>query len=384
LRLVLAQVCTSLGHYDEARTQLAAVLDNPAHEPPTHARALNLRAEWHVAQGEFAAANESFRAALALAPDSAEIHTAFGMNLLRLGDFAAAWEHYEWHDRVPFFRRGDGQTAIDRRVGGRRWTGEDLHGKTILVWDDQGFGDAIQFFRYLELLHRAGATRIIHHTFPVLAPLFAAAAPFAEIVSEPPVGAAIDFCCATSSLPAGFGTQANAIPARVPYLAAPRGRRAARLPKRDGLQVGLVWSGDPRHLRDHLRSIPAELFLQIAELPGIAFHCLQTAVRPGDEAALAAHRSVSRIGETMRDFADSAAVIARLDLVITVDSAPAHLAGALAKPVWILLPQAADWRWLTERGDSPWYPTARLFRADQRGWQPVLRRVMRALQSPRP
>jgi hypothetical protein len=176
-----------------------------------------------------------------------------------------------------------------------------------------------------------------------------------------------------------------------------------RLPAGRRLKVGLVWSGDTRHSRDHLRSIPADLFLRLTDLPGIRFHSLQHEVRAADLPALTARPAIGREVEKAVDFADTAAFIARLDLVITIDTGIAHLAGALGKPVWTMLHVAPDWRWLTERSDSPWYPTARLFRmtptewlgpecskpgrrgideaAKGAGWRPVLARVMAALRA---
>jgi Flp pilus assembly protein TadD len=379
-RLTLAQLCAWLGHDAEARAAVAAVLDSPALDGPLHARALSLLAEAHVARGDFAAANEPFRASLALAPDSAATHTAYAMNLLRLGEFDAAWPEYAWHGQVAFFRRGDTR-PMPQQLTGRAWNGEALHGRTVLLRDDQGFGDAIQFFRYLRSIRDAGAARIILCTFAPLASLFQRSAPFVEVVTERPVLRPSDFHGGTSDLPAVFRTRLETIPATVPYLTAPPLPRRLRLPRGGAPRVGLVWSGDPRHMRDHHRSIPADMFLDIADVPGLSFYSLQRDVRPADALALATHPAVPRIGETLRDFAETAAVVARLDLVVTVDSAVAHLAGALGRPVWLLLPMVADWRWLTEREDSSWYPTVRLFRAGGEGWAPVVRRVADKLRA---
>lgn len=375
-RLILAQLCMWQGRTAEAREHLGAVLDDPGIEPPMRARALGLLGEWHVARGQFAAANEPYRAALALAPDVAANHMALGINLLRLGDYAPGWAEYAWHSRAPFRRH---QRPELQHPPGRRWTGEPLHGRSILLWDDQGYGDAIQSFRYLPLLCEAGAARIVYCTLPPLASLFAASAPFAEVCAEPPP-TATDFHCATFDLPAVFGTRLETIPAATPYLRAPPLPRRLRLPAVRLPRVGLAWSGDTRHLRDHQRSIPAAEFLQVADEPALSFCCLQNEVRLGDEPALTRRPQVLRIGERLRNFAETAAVMAALDLVVTVDTAVAHLAGALGRPVWLLLPFVPDWRWLTERQDSPWYPTMRLFRAGRDGWAPVLRRVAEELR----
>ena len=210
-------------------------------------------------------------------------------------------------------------------------------------------------------------------TFSRLHTLFAHSTALAHVVADPEPPGQPDFHCLTGDLPGGFGTELATIPAVVPYLRPPVDAH------RPAGGVGLVWSGDPRHLKDHARSIPAEMFLRIADTPGHRFVSLQHEVRPADAAALAARPAIERAGEHQADFAQTAAIIAPLDLVVTVDTSVAHLAGALGKPVWVLLPPTPDWRWLLERSDSPWYPTMRLFRADRRGWGPVVARVAKAL-----
>lgn len=188
------------------------------------------------------------------------------------------------------------------------------------------------------------------------------------------------------SLPVAFGRTLKTIPATIPYLRADPERVARwtpRLAGRAGVRVGLVWSGNPAHQNDRRRSISAGLFLDVATVPEIAFYSLQHDVRDSDRAALEASGSVMHIGEAVSDFADAAAIIDQLDLVITVDTAIAHLAGALGKPVWILLPFVSAWRWLISRDDSPWYPAARLFRQQAPGeWQSVIERVKALLRQP--
>jgi hypothetical protein len=248
--------------------------------------------------------------------------------------------------------------------------------------DDQGYGDAVHFFRYLHQVHELGPNRIFHRTFPLLAPLLARSAPFAQIVTHLPPDVEIDYYALTTSLPRIFGTRLETIPAQMPYLSPPSRRRSQTwlpptLPLR---RIGLVWSGDPRHLRDHVRSIPASLFLTVTEGLDAAFFSLQVNMREADRPALEAYSGIHRIGEALEDYSDTAAVIDQLDLVISVDTSVAHLAGAMAKPVWILLPLSSEWRWFIGREDSPWYPTARLFRADRRGWPPLVTKVKAALK----
>jgi hypothetical protein len=186
----------------------------------------------------------------------------------------------------------------------------------------------------------------------------------------------MDLHCLTSDLPFLLRTRLDTIPAEVSYLRAPA---AVPVPIKPELRVGLVWSGDARHPRDHHRSIPAALFLPIVDGLHIHCHSLQLPVRDSDLPALRARPGIARIDGASHDFADTAALIEQLDLVIAVDTAVAHLTGALGRPLWLLLPSTADWRWLTKRTDSPWYPSARLFRADTRGWLPVVKRVRQAL-----
>jgi len=376
LRMALIQLCVWLGCEQEARAHLGILRRLAGGDPSLHAQVLGLKAELHIAKGEARKADRLIRKALNLAPDWPELRARHGMNLLRLGDFAAGWPAYEARDQVSFFR-----SAGPAMVSGQLWSGEDLHGRTILIQDEQGNGDAIQFFRYLPLLHRARPARIIHSTFSSLTRLFAAAAPFAEVVTTLPAGLSPDFHCHSSRLPQVFDTRLDTIPNTVPYLSAPTGRLKAhlRLPRRSGLRVGLVWSGDPRLLRDHRRSIPAAQFLKLVDVPSIDFQSLQKVIRPQDLPALEARPQIGRIVELCADFADTAAVIRQLDLVIAVDTAVAHLAGAMGKPVWILLGRASDWRWMTDRDDSPWYPTARLFRSRGNDWNPMLQAVKRVL-----
>jgi tetratricopeptide (TPR) repeat protein len=375
-RLVLAQLCVWLYHHEALPELLASLAADDQPDPLIRARALSLTGEMHVAAGNFAEADPWFRAALDLVPELVATRLIYGMNRLRQGDFAAGLPEYEIRRRVSFFH----PSGPPRRPG-RPWTGQSLAGKTILLEDEQGFGDAIHFFRYVQACQLAGAARVVLKTFPPLVELLRPAAPLVEIVTAAPVDLAPDFHCFTSSLPLASGTTVATIPADIPYLDLPSlaKRSHLRLAETGRKRVGLAWSGDPRHLRDHLRSIPAARFLRLTERAGFDFISLQAEVRPADAAAVAAHPDIMRLDGRLLDYADTAAVIGQLDLVICVDTSVAHLAGALGKPVWLLLPLAADWRWLAGRQDSPWYPSMRLFRADRRGWGAVLQQVKLAL-----
>lgn len=391
LRLQLAQVAAWTGHAAEARQALAPLLHPDGCDRATHATAVSLRGELAIAEGRFDEADTHLRESLRLQPTRSATRMMHGMNQLRLGRFADGWVDYAAREDIAALFP-DGRPVLPGEV----WQGQDLAGKTILVVDDQGHGDAIQFFRYLPLLQARGSKQITLRSFAPLARLLRDAAPYATVLAALPDDARFDYHCTSSSLPRWFGTTLETIPCAVPYLRPlvhPRIMPNRRMAKR--LQVGLAWSGDERHMRDHLRSIPADLFLGLADLPGIGFHSLQHIVRAHDRPALEVRPAIRRDVETAVDFADTAALITRLDLVITVDTAVAHLAGALGKPVWILLHIAPDWRWLTDRTDSPWYPTARLFRVapgewgvnvtapvqpPDSGWGPMLRRVAAALR----
>jgi tetratricopeptide (TPR) repeat protein len=374
-RLVLAQLCVWLYRHESLPDLLAPLIADDQPDPMIRARALSLTGEMHVAAGHFAAADPWFRAALALVPELVATRLIYGMNRLRQGDFAAGLVDYEARAQISFFH----PSGPPRRPGDP-WTGQSLAGKTLLVEDEQGFGDAIHFFRYVRAFRHAGAARVVLKTFPPLVELLRPSAPFVEFVTALPPDLVPDFHCFTSSLPHACGTTLATIPEDGPYLQAPpAGRSHLHLAETGRKRVGLVWSGDPRHLRDHLRSIPAARFLRLADRDDLDFISLQPEVRPADAAALAARSGVLRLDGRLVDFADTAAVIGQLDLVISVDTSVAHLAGALGKPVWLLLPLAADWRWLAERTDSPWYPSMQLFRADRRGWGPVLQRAAAAL-----
>jgi hypothetical protein len=262
-----------------------------------------------------------------------------------------------------------------------QWQGDDLAGRTVLVHAEQGFGDTLQFVRYLDRARGANGRVIL----VVPAPLERLLRPLPG-VTVLPAGAplpAFDVHLPLMSLPRVFGTRLDTIPAEVPYLSADPAAVAAwreRLAP-DALTVGLVWSGNPDHQYDGQRSIPVEPLLAALQVPGVAVYSLQKAVRPVDRAVPADRfGAVVDLAPKLSDFHDTAAAVTALDLVISVDTAVVHLAGALARPVWTLLPFVPDWRWLAGRDDSPWYPTMRLFRQPRRGdWTSVLARVHAAL-----
>jgi len=321
----------------------------------------------------------SFDQAIAVAPDNPEIHANRASLRLLLGDYKDGFQELEWrwHARdIAPWRRNFSQAL---------WLGEDsLEGRTILLHAEQGFGDAIQFVRYVPLVAEAGA-RVLLEVPPPLKDLCASVAGVSCVLTRGDALPDFDCHCPLLSLPLALKTTLATIPANVPYLSPAEDKvliwRQA-LPSTSRRRVGIAWAGNPLFTGDQTRSVGLASFLPLLTTAGIDFVSLQKDLRDGDRALLARCPGVTHVGDTIVDFADTAAIMASLDLVIATDSSVAHLAGALGKPVWILLQQVADWRWLLDREDSPWYPTARLFRQPELGdWDGVIRRVRQELEA---
>jgi len=264
------------------------------------------------------------------------------------------------------------------------WRGGPITGKTILIHSEQGLGDTIQFCRYVPFVTTRGA-RVTFEVQKTLQGVMAPVVGAGQLVARGSTLPAFDLHCPLVSLPLAFGTRLETIPSSAAYLAAPAQHATtwrSRLEGKPHPRIGLVWSGNPGHERDNERSIDLREFLPLLDDLGdeITFVSLQKDVRTEDAALLKARGDVLDYGGALEDFSDTAALISQLDLIISVDTSVAHLAGALGKPVWILLTYFPDWRWLLGRDDSPWYPTARLFRQDSsRTWGGVIARVRRAL-----
>jgi tetratricopeptide (TPR) repeat protein len=298
------------------------------------------------------------------------------LSLLVSGDLAAGFEKYESRVALP-------SVFAPRHEALPRWRGEDLRGRGIVVYEEQGLGDTIQFLRYAPLLADRGA-KVVVEVSPVLLELAQTLRGPLQVVAPGGRLPRCQFQSPVMSLPRAFGTVLQTIPGRCPYLRPPPTRTqswAGRLPAADGrLRVGVAWSGRPSFVNDRRRSMRLETLAPLLARRDCLFHVLQTGVRDEDQAWLAGHPEVFDAGRRFVDLSDTAAVAAMMDVVISVDTSVAHLAGALATPVWVMLPHAPDWRWLLEREDSPWYPTARLFRqVSPGGWDDVVRRVGAAL-----
>jgi tetratricopeptide (TPR) repeat protein len=313
----------------------------------------------------------SYERAAALAPDDPQTHWYEGFARLSAGEYEIGWEKLEWRWKEESFapsRRGFAQPA---------WQGEPLTGRTILLHAEQGIGDTIHFVRYAPLVAQRGA-RVLLEVQASLKSLLAGLPGVERTLSPGEPLPEADFHQALMSLPRAFGTTPESIPAEVPYLSVPPGRAAHwshRLGSAGRPRIGLVWSGHPDLVGDRRRSLPLQALLPLLSLPGFEWVSLQKEVRPADQALLS-ESGIRHFGDELVDFSDTAALASLVDLVVSVDTAVAHLAGALGLPVWILLPFSPDWRWMFEREDSPWYPTARLFRQPRAGdWTEVLRRV---------
>ncbi len=345
---------------------------------PDHVEALVNRANALQDLQRYDDALATYEHALAIDADLSSAHHNEALCRLLMGDFASGWRKYEWRWRdmqLEPFKRTFGQPL---------WLGKaPLAGKTILLHAEQGLGDTIQFARYATYAAKRGAN-VVMEVPPALLSLLTRLEGVSHLVGCGEPLPPFDYHCPLLSLPLAFDTRLDSVPAAVPYLCNEPERVAAwrlRLGDDGRPRVGLVWSGSVTHKNDRNRSIPLQALLPLLEAKA-QFVSLQKDVRPADQAVLRERGDIQHIGEQLEDFADTAAVIGSIDLLITVDTAVAHLAGALGKPVWILLPLTPDWRWLLDRDDSPWYPTARLLRQRKIGeWAPVIERAARDLHA---
>jgi tetratricopeptide (TPR) repeat protein len=357
----------SLGLLDEA----IASCERAIALRPEYAEACNNRGVALHDLKRFAEAIASYDRAIGLRPDYAEPYFNKSLCSLVTGDLAQGWELYEW-------RKKKANPSVHRRYPQRAWLGgEPLAGKAVFLHWEQGFGDTIQFCRYARLLRRRCA-RVVMSVQDPLVRLLVQMEPEIEILGADQDPGTFDFHCPMMSLPLAFGTTLETIPSAPAYLASEpdlRERWDARLPAGARPRIGLVWTGRPTHDNDRNRSMEGRQIRPLLSLDADWF-CLQKEVREGDVATLKDCGRIVFLGDGLEDFADTAAVISLLDLVISVDTSVAHLAGALGKPVWVLLPFCPDWRWLVDRDESPWYPSARLFRQPRIGdWAAVVERV---------
>jgi tetratricopeptide (TPR) repeat protein len=354
---------------------------------------------------ELDAAIGHFREAIALQPHAIDAHINLGNVLLEQGDAPSAHQSYEralaidrahesarWNDGLALLVQGDlaegfarwrWNVAAAKRFGAPEWRGEELNGATILIHAEQGFGDAIHFARYIPMVAARGA-RVIFEAPVELHRVFANIEGVEQIVGFGDRLPDFAWQCPLLSLPLAFNTTLRDLPDNVPYLSADPETVADWHRRMAGpeLKVGLVWAGRPEHKRDRHRSIALADLAPLASIPNVAFYALQKGAAVSEAEHAPEGMRLEILSPLLGDFADTAAAIMALDLVITVDTSVAHLAGALGKPVWILHAYAPDWRWLEKRSDSPWYPTAELFRQDEsRRWAPVVGDVAAELRA---
>jgi hypothetical protein len=354
-----------------------AAFDRALAISPGYVKAHNNRGLALRALNRHGEALASYGRAIALDKDFAEAHLNAAHALLTLGDFARGFAAYEWRWKIA-------STAPHRRTFRQPlWLGTPpIGGRTILLHAEQGLGDTIQFARYVTLLARAGA-KVVLEVAPVLKELLSEIGGAARVLAQGDALPAFDLHCPLASLPLALKTELASIPAEIPYLAAPTERLEKWRARMDALprpRIALAWSGNPAHANDRNRSIPLARLQPLWSLVGPSFISVQRDVREGDAGVLAGATRLVHLGGELSDFADTAAVLALADLVISVDSAVAHLAGAMGRPVSILLPFSPDWRWMLAREDSPWYPTVRLFRQPEIGdWDSVVARVREEL-----
>jgi Flp pilus assembly protein TadD len=361
------------GGFDEARVCYQRALElKPDYAEARHNLGNTLRS-----QGDLAGALACYDQALAIRPDLASVHLSRAMVWLEMGDFERGWPEYEWRLSCPEF-------AIPQ-LPQPRWDGGPLDGRTILLYADHGLGDAIQFIRYAPMVRDRGGRVVVVCRAP-LARLLATCAGVDLVVVEGTPIPDCDVHAPLMSLPAIFGTDAASIPADVPYLSAdPDLVRtwAERLNLTDELCIGIAWQGNPEYGRDRDRSFRLERFEPIAKTPGVRLYSVQKGYGSEQIIESAGSFPVVDLGGRLDDLMNTAAVMTNLDLVIVSDTSLAHLAGAIGAPAWVALPFEADWRWLSGREDSPWYPTMQLFRQHRRGaWDDVFARIAAALHEP--
>lgn len=343
--------------------------------------------------GAFAQAETLYRRVLSLDAKHAEAHTGLAMTLLLTGRLQDGWIHYERRWQTKGFPEKVPPSQQDR------WQGEALEGRSILLAGEQGLGDMIQFARFAAPVAARGG-RVLLRCHRKLAPLLATVPGVAETVAAGDPLPAHDVWAPLMSLPQILGTDLDSIPAEVPYISPPNLAQGAaapfELPPPDGRhpdgrhpegrrpdrcqRIGIVWAGSAENPNDRKRSCPLELFLPLARRPDVQLYSLQVGAPADALTALPGDVAIHDLGPATRDFTDCARALQALDLLITVDTAPAHLAGALGRPAWLLLPAVPDWRWLLARDDSPWYPSLRLFRQRRSGdWGDVITSVSAAL-----
>jgi tetratricopeptide (TPR) repeat protein len=387
----LGNLLKTIGRVDESITWFRQALSIR----PADMMAWNNIADAFHLKGDLAQAESCCRKAIEIDSNVPITHWDLALTLLLQGRLSEGWKEYAWRRKVKEFE------PLLKKFSQPQWDGSDLHGKSILLHPEQGFGDTIQFLRYLPMVKSRGA-KIIYSCEPELRRLIEGQLPIDQLQSPIDPLLDIDVHCSLLDLPMVMDTNLNTIPAEFPYLTAKQEDQEKwrdRLAEFPGLKVGLAWAGKPIHRNDRNRSMPLSTLLPLLRRVGTAhlpskegvgyehlvapvFFSLQKGSAASQISELPSDASLVDWTDDLRDFADTAALIANLDLVISVDTAVVHLAGAMGKPIWVMLPFAPDWRWMTVRDDSPWYPSARLFRQPAPGdWTSVVQRINQSLKT---
>jgi tetratricopeptide (TPR) repeat protein len=329
-------------------------------------------------QGRFHEAISSYQKAIDLKQDFADAHWNKAFALLLTGNYREGWKEYEWRwktkDFVPHYRE----------FRKPLWSGGDIKGRTLLLHAEQGLGDTIQFVRYIPLVAHYGA-KVIFECYRELQSLLENIQGICQVIVKGERIPDFDIHCPLLSLPLVFDTTIETIPLKIPYIPidpvyVQKWRNKVHQ-RSSVVKIGLVWSGNPKYGKDQYRSLPPGVFSSLANMDEVLFYSLQKGVAGAQVEELAREIKIIDCTEDIHNFSDTAGLIEHLDLIISVDTAVAHLAGAMGKPVWTLLPFSPDWRWMLDREDSPWYPTMRLFRQPAPGdWGSVMERVAAELK----
>jgi tetratricopeptide (TPR) repeat protein len=371
----LGNVLTDLGRLDEALDCLREALRLAPESP----EALNNLANLHMKAGRLDEALACYDRTLALRPDYPLARANRGQTLLLAGDFDRGWADYESRYRCKEYALPPLLQPL--------WNGEPLEGKRILLYGEQGLGDTLHFVRYAPLVKARGAAVTVGCPASLI-PLLSSCPGIDYLVGETTVGPTYDYYAPLLTLPRILGTRLDSVPAAVPYMSAEPTRVEAwrdRLASAGRFKVGMCWRGNTRNPYNRHRALPPEQFAMLGRVPGVRLVCLQRDATPEELRQAAGQVELFHPGDHWDEdgaFLDTAAVMRNLDLVVSADTSLAHLAGALAVPVWVALPYAPDWRWFLGREDSPWYPTMRLFRQAEWGrWDDVFDRMATALRS---
>ena len=371
----ICEVFRTLGRLDEAldSAQRATAL------APADPLCLHNQAIIHYHRLELDAALHCASRALAIDPGMPGGHFVRAEALLLRGEMAEGWEEYEWRFRIG------GSAPLMPPTDKPQWDGRAFTDRTLLLVADQGFGDVIQFMRYIPwVLQRCPSIAIgcSEEVKPLLRQVAPQAVLFTQWRDCPDYAA----FCALSGLPRLHGTRPDSVPAPVPYLHADPALVARWSARLDALvpagfrRIGVIWAGRPTHNNDRNRSALLADFRALGDVPGVALLALQKGPKTGQAGGWFGRAPLINLGAEIAGYDDTMAILANLDLLVTVDTSVAHLAGAMGRPVWIMLPRAPDWRWLLEREDLPWYPTARLFRQTTvRRWDDIFARIVAAL-----